>query len=842
MRQFFGDDGAGGSNSSSLNLPIAELFTASSLSYYHIIFFYLTHPAVYRLKTITAMTNVVKTTKRVAFTLLSSAALLSPLTITSCQDYEPFDEAEVRETFAKKNYDVAFVEAFGDIAPGQDWGFEPIPFLTIDATRGANTNSNEWATVYHFDVPGGSESDQSKPWGWTAGDVTQYERAYVYWWFSTHRWPKTLTVDWRYFFVENVWGQPEHSGIYADGSSANTQFNPTFGMDYLTIQEMDGVPQSVPTYQPSKVDITDSNAKLFDITNWSDITTYEHINDYNAGGGMKEQVMYVFDVSTEDFGYRASFNNEIHNNWTIQYINGNYYLGFDYWHDKKNTDNCAEVAPDGYYNDWIIKLQSGTHQVDEYTRRIMCEDLGNSFDWDFNDVIFDVTAVEKDGRKYAMITVQAVGGTLPIYIGDDPKVSGTQARELHGLFGVSVNTPVNVHAAGDVKRPAVVFTLECKSEWIVDNKLDIEKIPVWVDHSANAAEHANASGKGDYWKLDAEKDRAPHKIACPSNTYWMQEFKNISETNDLFIDWVKGIHTNFPSCDAENEIYNVQDRWVISSTHRYDKFDRSVHYEDNGRPYSNANNSSDAQGYSSVVKPWRTIWTEMVTAGGLNNTAFTQDYVYIKDPQNNTTYTRNFISQAPYIYTQEGKNKGEDDLTLAYSPDRMGGNEGALKYWETNGDPMTVVWPVLKTVSVVVEGEGGSVQGGGSYTVGSKITISANPFWGYKFIQWSDGVKEATRTITVTDDATYTATFAQVVQITISNQGNGHVLLNDGQHVYNQSFDFAVGEVIKMQAISDQGWHFVRWSDDNTENPRTYTIQPSDNPSEFKAIFEQNNN
>ena len=53
----------------------------------------------------------------------------------------------------------------------------------------------------------------------------------------------------------------------------------------------------------------------------------------------------------------------------------------------------------------------------------------------------------------------------------------------------------------------------------------------------------------------------------------------------------------------------------------------------------------------------------------------------------------------------------------------------------------------------------GSVTGGGEFSMGSSITLTAVAKSGYKFSAWSDGVSTATRNVTVTGNATYTANF-----------------------------------------------------------------------------------
>ena len=65
------------------------------------------------------------------------------------------------------------------------------------------------------------------------------------------------------------------------------------------------------------------------------------------------------------------------------------------------------------------------------------------------------------------------------------------------------------------------------------------------------------------------------------------------------------------------------------------------------------------------------------------------------------------------------------------------------------------------TVTVVSDNEQmGTVSGGGTYSSGQVISISATPNAGYRFVQWQDGNTSNPRTVTVTANATYTAYFA----------------------------------------------------------------------------------
>lgn len=64
------------------------------------------------------------------------------------------------------------------------------------------------------------------------------------------------------------------------------------------------------------------------------------------------------------------------------------------------------------------------------------------------------------------------------------------------------------------------------------------------------------------------------------------------------------------------------------------------------------------------------------------------------------------------------------------------------------------------------EGSTSAFSSGGSYEHGGTITLTATASTGYVFTGWSDGVSTATRTVTVTGAASYTATFDKIPTIT----------------------------------------------------------------------------
>ena len=105
--------------------------------------------------------------------------------------------------------------------------------------------------------------------------------------------------------------------------------------------------------------------------------------------------------------------------------------------------------------------------------------------------------------------------------------------------------------------------------------------------------------------------------------------------------------------------------------------------------------------------------------------------------------------------------------------------------------------------------------------------VEAKANVGYKFVRWSDGNTENPRKITVTEDMTLTAEFAiDQYQVTLKSNGNGSVT---GSGTYDY------GTKVTIEAIADKGYHFEKWSDGNTENPRTITVTED---IELSATFE----
>ena len=112
----------------------------------------------------------------------------------------------------------------------------------------------------------------------------------------------------------------------------------------------------------------------------------------------------------------------------------------------------------------------------------------------------------------------------------------------------------------------------------------------------------------------------------------------------------------------------------------------------------------------------------------------------------------------------------------------------------------------------------GSAYGAGSYNYNTTATLTAVPNYGYHFTQWSDAVTDNPRTVTVLNNATYTAQFEINSYIITVQSSNPAIGTTSGSGSYNYLTP------VNITALPNAGYHFVQWSDGNTSNPRLVSV------------------
>ncbi len=440
------------------------------------------------------------------------------------------DEVDMSTYVQQKmeSYEQAFHDAFGDIAPDQDWGFG-----SVAKTRSTQKEKHRWA-----------ELGLSAPTPLTAeerDDVANY--------FATTQFSdEGLDLNWTAYYVEWVYNVSSTSAYRNEGENAGDMGNVSITFDKICVEST---------------------------SQWAD-NGYEEIQDWNASN---HPTYYMYEtVGTGKFRVWVSYASKWNTKYTIQKYKGNYYVAFDV-DVTKDSDGIIDLGQKtlGYYNDYIIRIIPGEGQSEDtdrevdvveritttgqykevkkgvYTqneldvcKRIICEDLGQvkRADIDFNDVVFDVFTVSKyqydvvevyyDGvlsasessitkssspvEHFTDIRLLAAGGTLPLTVA---------GKEVHEEFGVGTTTMVNTYSdeSNISGAPHVEYnkSVTFRSDDVYDDAVDV---PIYVRYSNNVLE------------LGATVGDAPHKIAVEVGTPWAKERVSIEDAYATFTNWV----------------------------------------------------------------------------------------------------------------------------------------------------------------------------------------------------------------------------------------------------------------------------------------------------------------
>ena len=124
----------------------------------------------------------------------------------------------------------------------------------------------------------------------------------------------------------------------------------------------------------------------------------------------------------------------------------------------------------------------------------------------------------------------------------------------------------------------------------------------------------------------------------------------------------------------------------------------------------------------------------------------------------------------------------------------------------------------------------GRVEGTGKHDYGAEVVLTAQPSYGYQFTRWGDGSSLNPRTIVLTQDTSFTAYFEKCrysITIGVNEKSYGTIQNNPQSALYQDHVTFT--------AVANEHYHFARWSDGNTSNPRTLIVERDTN---LTAIFE----
>ncbi len=138
----------------------------------------------------------------------------------------------------------------------------------------------------------------------------------------------------------------------------------------------------------------------------------------------------------------------------------------------------------------------------------------------------------------------------------------------------------------------------------------------------------------------------------------------------------------------------------------------------------------------------------------------------------------------------------------------------------TNITSITYTANFAPTATITVNANpsnGGSVNGGGTFLVGSTNLITAVASNGWAFVQWSDGTTNNPYSIVVTSNQNFTANFAPISTVTVLvNPTNAGSVTGSGTYF--------VGSNAVLTATASNNWQFINWNDGTTNNPYVITV------------------
>lgn len=124
------------------------------------------------------------------------------------------------------------------------------------------------------------------------------------------------------------------------------------------------------------------------------------------------------------------------------------------------------------------------------------------------------------------------------------------------------------------------------------------------------------------------------------------------------------------------------------------------------------------------------------------------------------------------------------------------------------------------------------IPSGDKVACGKSVRITATEKEGYEFVKWSDEVTDNPRVVAVNDAVNLTAIF-KLKQYTLDPATFGEGVTLNGSAT---PITVTMGQSITAQATSiDPCEEFNKWSDENTDNPRTFTYDGTATP--FTVVY-----
>lgn len=490
-------------------------------------------------------------------------------------------------------------------------------------------------------------------------------------------------------------------------------------------------------------------------------------------------------------------------------------------------------------------------------KRYLIEDLGSTYDFDFNDIVVDVTQerlLHPNGQaspKSTYVQLRHLCGTIPFRVKIGDEILGVTDDNPRGIFagqngecgeGGSGVDPALIPAYNSFTKP---FYLKNADSWDpVKNNITVTSWPSYAGMGTLTAEqiakgwtngvddgsvllHPIPETAGETYGFP-ETGKFPYIIACDQNVMWMPEqytvprawFKTWPKTYDDYLN--NGGHSGDDPIvpdpddpeDTDNDKYITWDTEYNFGTMYWDfnakltpKRFKNVNVGDIITIYYE--NANDATIQLDVIEPWTLIIQSGLASGAGTYTL---------------TVTADLLDQF--------KAGGLSIKGLNYTFKKV--TCTAPQYWEFSAG-VAAGCEGMGTVTYTPKKD--------NYLDGETVHVVAAPAEGYKFVGWSDSevIKSLERDVVITaSTVNIYATFAPAAKysVKISAAEGGQISINGGAATtLYQVADVYEGTKIVVKAVPASGKEFDRWSDDDPQGA-TRTLYVYDNiefAAEFKA-------
>lgn len=187
---------------------------------------------------------------------------------------------------------------------------------------------------------------------------------------------------------------------------------------------------------------------------------------------------------------------------------------------------CFDEDGDNDYNDLVLYTPRQISPVTENELQwtVACEDLGGTYDYDFNDLVFRV--LHTSGNDYATIIPLAAGGTLPATLCyNNVEIS----KEWHQHFGTGYDSSVMINTGQESTNTVWPIRIEgLPTDWSMSA----------FTSKSNGLNIKVTRANGEQQSVTAPSDgEAPQMLILPYEWSWPTEMTRIDTAYPEFGQW-----------------------------------------------------------------------------------------------------------------------------------------------------------------------------------------------------------------------------------------------------------------------------------------------------------------